>query len=261
MRLALIYGGISSFVLVMGLLLAMPASHAGFAKAALAGPVAILGVLPSWLQDVFLLLVCIAFFSCGTAVQAAGSRVAFAYGRDGSVPFGSVLGSISRRFRTPVWALGIGTVVPILFALLVNINPKTTIHVGFVTYPANVNALATLVSFATSGIYLAFLLTVLASAIARARGWVPEGAFRMGRWGWPVTIIAMIYLSAMFVNIIYPSGITSPRGALFNLDWITIVVIVAILVVGLGVYVVARLLNDVGGHTHDELEPTGAELG
>ena len=27
--------------------------------------------------------------------------------------------------------------------------------------------------------------------IARARGWVPEGSFRLGQWGWIVSIIAV----------------------------------------------------------------------
>jgi hypothetical protein len=26
--------------------------------------------------------------------------------------------------------------------------------------------------------------------IARARGWVPAGKFTMGRWAWPVSVVA-----------------------------------------------------------------------
>ncbi len=44
----------------------------------------------------------------------------------------------------------------------------------------------------------------------------------------------------MLVNILLPSGITSPRGALFNYDWITLLVVVIIVAIG-GVYtLVAR---------------------
>ena len=76
-----------------------------------------------------------------------------------------------------------------LFVLLVFASPSHDIHIGFITYPANTNVLVSLVSFGVSGIYLSFLLTVIASIIARARGWVPEGAFRLRRWGWPVSIL------------------------------------------------------------------------
>jgi amino acid transporter len=261
MRLALIYGGIASFVLVMALLLAVPAGAHGWASTInfTAGIPAILSVLPSWLQDLFLFLVCVAFFSCGTAVQAAGSRVAFAYGRDGAVPGGGMLRKISPRFKTPVIAILVATIIPILFALLVNVNPSKPIHILWFTYPANVNALLALVSFATSGIYLAFLLTVIASGIARARGWVPQGQFRLGRWGWPVIVIGGVYLLAMFVNIVYPSGLTSPRGSLYNYDWITLAVMAVILLLGLLVFVLVRPGRTIGGHVHDQLELTGAE--
>jgi amino acid transporter len=263
MRLALIYGGIASFVLVAGLLLAVPAGATGWHSTISfsAGIPAILAVLPSWFQDVFLLLVCIAFFSCGTAVQAAGSRVFFAYGRDGALPGGGLLKRISPTFKTPVNALIVSAVVPILFTLLVNVNPSKPVHILWFTYPPQVNALLALVSFATSGIYLAFLLTVIGSGIARARGWEPAGSFRLGKWGWPVTIIAGIYLLAMFVNIVYPSGLSSPRAVLYNYDWITIAVMLAILILGLILFLIVRPWSRIAQHVHDELEPTGAERG
>jgi amino acid transporter len=264
MRLALIYGGIASFVLVAGLLLATPSGAAGWHSVFNSNPAgipSILAVLPSWLQDVFYLLVIIAFFSCGTAVQAAGSRVAYAYGRDGALPGGGMLRRISPRFKTPIPALIVGTVVPILFTLLVNVNPSNPVHILWFTYPKQVNALLALVSFATSGIYLAFLLTVIGSGIARARGWEPAGSFRLGKWGWPVTIIAGVYLAAMFVNIVYPSGLSSPRGVLYNYDWITLIVMLVILILGLLVFLVVKPWTQIAKHVHDELEPTGAERG
>ena len=55
-----------------GLLLAMPVTEPVEATVNGGGVPSILSMLPSWLQDC-LLLVIIAFFSCGTAVQAAGS--------------------------------------------------------------------------------------------------------------------------------------------------------------------------------------------
>jgi amino acid transporter len=262
MRLALIYGGIASFVLVMGLLLAIPAGHAGWTSTITSPNGAInqiMSVLPSWLQDTFLLLVIIAFFSCGTAVQAAGSRVAYAYGRDDALPAGKALRWISPRYKTPVVALAIGTAIPILFALLVNVHPSHDIKFLWFTWPASINALYALVSFATSGIYLAFLLTVIGSAVAKVRGWKPEGAFRLGRWTWPVTIVAIAYLGLMFVNIVYPSGLSSPRAA-FNYDWITLFIMLVILVVGLILFAIVRPGRTVAAHVHDTLEPTGAEL-
>jgi amino acid transporter len=151
-------------------------------------------------------------------------------------------------------------VIAALFALLVYINPAHNYHLWFITYPAKTNALFALVSFAVSGIYLSFLLTVIGVIIARARGWVPEGSFQLGKWGWPVTILAVVYLGAMIVNVVYPSGITSPREY-FNLDWITLGVMFVITVLGAIYLFIWRPDRNVAKHLHDTLEPSGAEMG
>jgi hypothetical protein len=62
----------------------------------------------------------------------------------------------------------------------------------------------------------------------------------------------------MLLNVVVPTGLTSGR-ALFNLDWITLLVMVIIAVVGAIYFVIARPDRRVATHLHDELEPTGAE--
>ena len=99
---------------------------------------------------------------------------------------------------------------------------------------------------------------MLASIVARTRGWVPEGAFKLGRWGWTVCIVAALYLGLMLLNVVVPTGLSSGRG-LFNLDWITLSVMVVIALIGALYFVIARPDRKVAGHVHDTLEPTGAE--
>ena len=74
-----------------------------------------------------------------------------------------------------------------------------------------------------------------------------------------MSIIAAGYLAAMFVNVVYPSGLSSAR-AFFNYDWITLFVIFIIAVVGAAYLLLARPDRNVQRHLHDTLEPTGAEL-
>lgn len=242
MRTSLLYGGIASFVLVGALLLAIPHGTKAYdsVMSLSGGPTAVLAQLPSWVQDLFLAVICVAFISCGTAVQGAGSRLAYSYARDNQIPGSRLIRQVSARFSTPIYAIAVAVVVPILFSLLVTINPSKNVHILWFDYPAQVNALTALVSFATSGIYLSFLLTVVGSMIARSRGWQPQGAFRLGRWAWPVSIVAALYLAAMFVNIVYPSALSSGRAALFNLGWITLAVMALILLVGLVYFVAAQ---------------------
>ncbi|MEO9169955.1 MAG: amino acid permease [Candidatus Baltobacteraceae bacterium] len=229
MRNALLYGGIASFVLVLGLLLATPES--GIGGVVSGGINSILAALPNWLQDFFLVMVIIAFFSCGTAVQGAGARVAFALARDGALPFSDKIKKISPRHRTPANAILVGTIVPFLFLLLVLVNPSKPVHILWFDYPANVNALYALVSFATSGIYLAFFLTVFGAIVARSRGWKPSGVFTLGKWGIPVSVGAALYLLLMLLNIVWPSSLTGGRAA-FNYGWVTLLVMAVIVTIG-----------------------------
>ena len=108
-----------------------------------------------------------------------------------------------------------------LFVLLVFPSPTKDIHIWFITYPANTNALVALVSFGVSGIYLSFLLTVIARDRRAARGWVPEGSFRLGSWGWPVYDHRGRLPGADVHQHRRADGADSPR-AYFNLDWITL---------------------------------------
>jgi amino acid transporter len=257
MRAALIWGGIASFILTAGLLLAM-AKHDPVGATIKGGGIPfILGQLPSWMQDILLLLIIFAFFSCGSSVQGAGGRLVFSYARDGALPASGWLSHVHRRFKTPANALLVGAVITVLFALLVWINPGSNYHIWFITYPAHVNALVALVSFGVSGIYLSFLLTVIAAIIARARGWEPQGSFRLGKWGWPVSIAAAVYLGAFFLNSVYPSGLSSAR-AFINLDWITLFVIFLIAILGAAYLLVARPDRKVERHLERNVEPPEA---
>lgn len=257
MRQALIWGGVASFILTAALLLAMPAKNGVGATVSGGGVPFILGQLPSGLQDVLLLLIIFAFFSCGTSVQGAGSRLAFSYARDGALPAARWLANVSPRFKTPVNALLGGAVVTVLFVLLEFASPSKNVHILWFTYPANTNVLVSLVSFGVSGIYLSFLLTVIGAGIARARGWVPEGKFRLGRWAWPVTIVAGVYLLVMLLNVVLPTGLSSPR-AYFNLDWITLVVMFIVAIVGVIFFLIAHRGKELSEHLRDDAEKPAA---
>jgi len=192
------------------------------------------------IQDFIMILVCFAFFSCGTAVQGAGARLAFSYARDRAIPGSHVLRYVSPRLKTPVNAVLLAAILPALFALLVHLSPPKPIVVGFVTYPANVTPLTALVSFGVSGIYLSFLMVVVAAVVARLRGWKSEGPFKLGIWAWPVLIGATVYGAVMLANIVIPTGITSPKAELFNFDWLTLLVMVFICLVGALYFLAAR---------------------
>jgi amino acid transporter len=239
---SLLVAGVTSFILVAALILAVPSGSGGIANTVKGGVPFLISnaVSAQAIQDLVLGLVAFAFFSCGLAIQAAAARLIFSYARDHALPASAVLARVSPRFRTPVAALVVAAVLPTLFAVLARFSPSKNISIAFITIPANVNALFLLVSFAVSGIYLSFLLVVIASLIARLRGWEPQGVFRLGAWAYPVTIAGIVWLGGMLFNILIPTGITSPRGVLFNYDWMTLLVMVVIVAIGAVYALVSR---------------------
>ena len=258
MRLALVGGGIASFVLTAALLLSMPTGAASANLTVQNGGIPyIFSQLPHGLQDVLLILIIFAFFSCGSSVQGAGSRLAFSYARDGALPRSKWISEVSARFKTPANALFGGALITVVFIGLEFASPTHDVKIWFITWPANTNVLVSLVSFGVSGIYLSFLLTVIGSMIARARGWVPAGKFTMGRWAWPVSVVAAAYLGLMLVNVVLPTGLSSAR-AYFNLDWITLLVMVVVAVAGLIVFFAVHQGREIDQHMVDTDAPRAA---
>jgi amino acid transporter len=49
-------------------------------------------------------------------------------------------------------------------------------------------------------------MVVAAALIARVRGWKPSGAFRLGRWAWPVNVAALVYGALAIINMAWPRG-------------------------------------------------------
>jgi amino acid transporter len=248
----ILIGGLTSFVLVAALILAVPKGGRAFNLAgSFAGGVPFIissNVSSSAIQDIILLLVTFAFFSCGTAIQAAAARLTFSYARDDALPASHWLRRVSPTFKTPSHALWVAAILPALFSLLVHFTPSKPLHFLFFTWPANVNALFVLVSFGVSGIYLSFQMVVLASIIARARGWRPRGEFRLGRWAWPISIVGLIWGVGILINILLPTGLDSPKGALFNYDWMTLIVMLVIAAIGAAYYLASRPQIRVAGH-------------
>lgn len=247
MRHSLIWGGLAAFVLTAALLLAMPSGAGTVVKTVQSGGIPyILGELPSGLQETMLGLIVVAFFACGAAVQAAASRLVFSYARDGALPGGKSLGEVSARFRTPANALFAGALVTVVFVGLEFASPSHDVKILWFTYASGSNVLASLATFALTGMYLALLLTVTGSMIARARGRLSGR-----RWAWPVSVAAAIYLGLMLVDLVVPAGLDNARAYL-NQDWIALVVLVVIALLGALVFLVARR-----GYRAAEAAPVG----
>ena len=167
-----------------------------------------------------IVVVLVSFISCLLSLQAAASRLVFAYARDQMIFGSKFLSRMSPGRHVPSNALIMMGAIPALIAL-------SALWLQ--------DAIATIISFAAVGIYIAFQMIVLGALFARTRGWRPAGPFTLGGWGWLVNLVALAYGVGAIVNILWPRPATpaDPWYAVYGMLATT----VAIVLLG-GVYMV-----------------------
>jgi amino acid transporter len=190
MRMTIFIGGAASFFITLALLLAVPDFGAVISGA---DPDPVTTVLSTAFGDigfrVVLVVVLISFFSCALSLQAASSRLIYAYARDDMMPGSKLFRRFSTERAVPPYALLLSAIVPIVIILGSQVSD---------------NALTRIVSFASLGIYLGFMMVVLAALRGRLKGWRPNGRFTLGRWGLAVNVAALAYQVLAAVNMAWP---------------------------------------------------------
>ena len=150
------------------------------------------------LGKVFLADVVLAAFVCTLAIQTATTRMIFSMSRDEDLPFSKKLGKVSRNGATAVAAILVGVLAVAL--LLVNMG-----QTGVFT---------ALTSTCIVLLYLAYLMVTVPMLIKRINGsWGAMPAvfdedgkpgFTLGRFGFALNLIAVLFGIAMMVNLAWP---------------------------------------------------------
>jgi len=165
-----------------------------------------------------IVVVLVSFISCLLSLQAAASRLVFAYARD-QMMFGSkYLSRMSPGRHVPSNALIVMGAIPAAIAL-------SALWLQ--------DAIATIISFAAVGIYISFQMVVLGALFARTRGWRPAGPFTLAAWGWFVNSLALAYGVAAIVNILWPRSPNDP----WYVDYGMLATTVGVILIG-GCYMV-----------------------
>ncbi len=196
MRMTIYVGGGSAMFVCLALLLAIP-DLPGVMAGKVSDPVAATLIAAVGMTGfrAIIAVVLVSFLSCLLSLQAAASRLLFAYGRDQMIIGSGYLVRISPRHHVPVNAVLVTALVPALVS---------------VTGLWLKDAIATIISFAAAGIYIAFQMLVLGALIARVRGWRPAGVFRLGRWALPVNIAALLFGVGAITDMMWPRAPQDP---------------------------------------------------
>jgi amino acid transporter len=185
-------------VFLLALIIAIPdmkkfVAGAGAVPATITSPADVLNaVLPTWMANVYLVVVLAAIYVCCLAIQTSTIRLAFGMARDGKLPLSRFYNKVSPTLHTPV-----------ITCLVVG---------GLAALPFIYYAGAGLIAIVATGmIYLSYLLGNIAILLARLRGWPTQSApFKLGGWGMIINLLGLAWGASMLVNFLWPRPASNP---------------------------------------------------
>jgi amino acid transporter len=155
----------------------------------------------------------IGFTACCLGLQTGISRVIWAFARDRALPASPWLSKLSRRQGVPVNAVLVTALLPVILFFLTGSNVYNL-----------------LVNYTIGGWYLTFVLVLGAALVAHVRGRWKPGAFSLGRWSVPVTVVAFAWSVFETINIAWPRAAVT--GSAWYLQWAVLLVLALLLVAG-----------------------------
>jgi amino acid transporter len=170
---SVLVSGIAGWVLLSAAVLAAPSVPEAAARGTGAFPSIMKGVLPGSLATVLIAAIVVAQYLCGLATVTSASRMAFAFARDGGLPFSKLMRRVSPRRRSPsaaIWAVSLASV---LFTVYTPVYSTITV-------------------VCTIFLYLSYVLPTALGAYAFGRTWTTMGPWNLGRWYRPLAVASVL---------------------------------------------------------------------
>ncbi|XP_062110017.1 amino-acid permease BAT1 homolog isoform X1 [Humulus lupulus] len=132
-------------------------------------------------------VVAVAIFFCGMSSVTSNSRMAYAFSRDGAMPFSSLWHKVNKH-EVPINAVWLSVFISFCMAL---------------TSLGSIVAFNAMVSIATIGLYIAYALPIFFRITLARKSFVP-GPFNLGRYGVVVGWTAVIWVAVISVLFSLP---------------------------------------------------------
>ncbi len=167
---SVVVSGLFGWVLLMAIVLAIPNLDQAAAQGANSFYWIVEQVLPRPARMFLLAGIAVAQYFCGLAALTSTSRMAYAFARDGGLPFSKYLSGVSAVSGTPNFAIWVSAIIALGFVLFV---PYTTIAAVCVIF-----------------LYISYVLPTAAGFMAYGRRWTKMGPWQLGAWYRPLAIVA-----------------------------------------------------------------------
>jgi amino acid transporter len=119
-----------------------------------------------------------AMWFCGLASVTSASRTLWAFSRDDGLPFSAALRRVHPTFKTPYVAIAVAFAAPLVLVLLTSRFDDSYFNA--------------MVSMATMGLYISYVVPVGLGVVARLRGkWHRMGPWNLRAFGLPIAVLAI----------------------------------------------------------------------
>jgi amino acid transporter len=172
---AVFYSVLFGYLMVCSFVLAMPSVEEGASK----GWGSFLYVMeasrmPTWLLYFLFVGIVVNNYLCGLAGLTSASRMAFAFARDGGMPFSNLLSHVSTTYRTPTYAIWASAAIAWL----------STVYS---------DAFVVLATACAVFLYFSYISPVIAGFFAEGTSrWPEKGPFNLGVLSKPLAIVSAI---------------------------------------------------------------------
>jgi len=181
---AVVVSAVAGWVMLAALVMAIPDVDAAAAQGGNAFFWTLAEVIPGPLRLALLAGIAAAQFCCGLATVTSGSRMLYAFARDGGLPWSPLLRRVSPVHRTPNVAIWVFAGLAVVFTALV---PYLTITAVCVIL-----------------LYVSYLMPTLSGLRAYGRTWTRMGPWTLGPAYRPLAAVCLAGGIALFVIGVQP---------------------------------------------------------
>lgn len=184
---AVLWSGLFGYLMLCALVVSAPDLQAAAASGGRAFFTIFEGLVKGPLQLAIYTGISICQYLCGLAALTSTSRMAYAFARDGGLPWSSVLRRVHPTFRTPVPAVWVSAILTVLFTVYANVY-------------------STITSVCVIFLYLSYLLPVALGVWAHGRHWKQMGPWDLGGAFKPIALTsAVLCLVLLYLTVQKPN--------------------------------------------------------
>ncbi len=169
---SVVVSGVFGWVMLSALVLAIPDMDRAAAQGENAFHAIMGEVLPHGLAVALYVGIGVAQYLCGLATVTSASRMAFAFARDGGLPFSATLRQVSGTYRTPPYAIWVVSIASVLFAVC------TPVY-------------STIITVCTLFLYISYVVPIALGFCAHGRSWTRMGPWHLGRLYRPLAVVCV----------------------------------------------------------------------